>query len=275
MTSIPANELWRTTGATAALLCSASLLYPSSAPAQGPPAPTAPSAAPRAPGSSPAPTPVAPAVAPPAAPAPLDQGPDTLSPLEPTPDVVEIEKPQGVAVVAVGPVRLPLPVRAERRLAVLGELSWNGIAGFGPNLTFHAHPHVSVDLGAGLALVGWKVGLRTRYNFLKSEVTPFLGAGFLAATGFEAPTQDLASEDDNRELNIKLNPSAYFQATCGLDYTDSDGFTFLGALGYASQLTHDNVEIVTGEPTKEEREVLDLFFRSGLVLSIAIGYSFR
>lgn len=153
--------------------------------------------------------------------------------------------------VAVGPVRVALPVRAERRLAVLGELSWNGIAGFGPNLTFHAYPNLSIDLGAGLTLVGWKLGLRTRYNFLKSEVTPFIGVGLLAATGFDAPTQDVSAEDANPDLNIKLHPSAFMQGTIGIDYTDSDGFTFLGAVGYAWLLTHDNVEIVTGEPTRK------------------------
>jgi hypothetical protein len=276
--SIPLNELWRTKGATLALLCSASLLPLSSARAQtphsnpaapvAPPTPPAPAAPPAA--VSPAPvSPAAPAPAP-SAPAPLDQGPDTLPPLDP-PEVVELSKPQAVTVVAVGPARAPLPVRAERRLALLGELSWNGIAGFGPNLTFHAFPHVSFDLGAGLALVGWKLGLRTRYNFLKSEVTPFVGVGILAASGFDAPS----SSSDNAELNIKLHPSAFTQATIGLDYTASGGFTFLGALGYAWLVSHDNVEIVTGVPTEEEKQALDIVFRSGVVVSIAIGYSFR
>jgi hypothetical protein len=269
MMSIPPNELWRTMGATLALVCSASLLHLSSARAQTPPTPPA---APAAAAPSP---PVAPPTAPaPTAPAPLDQGPDTLPPLDP-PEVVELSKPQGVAVVAVGPARAPVPVRAERRLAVLGELSWNGIAGFGPNLTFHAFPHLSFDLGAGLALVGWKLGLRTRYNFLKSEVTPFVGVGILAASGFDAPSQDISSSDDNAELNIKLHPSVFTQATIGLDYTASGGFTFLGALGYAWLVTHDNVEIVTGVPTEEEKRALDFVFRSGGVVSIAIGYSFR
>lgn len=284
MTSHPLHELWRATPA-AALFCSASLLHaaplraqtPSSPPASvAPHPPPPPGPAPAAPAEA---TPPAPAAAPappaPAPAAPLDQGPDTLPPLENPPEVVEPPKPQSVAVVAVGPVRAALPVRAERRLALLGELSWNGLAGFGPNLIFHAYPQLSIDLGAGLALVGWKLGLRTRYNFLTSEVTPFVGLGLLAASGFDAPTQDLTAQNDNRELNIKLRPSAFLQATLGLDYTDSDGFTFLAAVGYAWRLTHDNVEIVTGEPTPEERQALDIVFGSSVVISIGIGYSFR
>jgi preprotein translocase subunit Sss1 len=180
-----------------------------------------------------------------------------------------------VTVVAVLPVRAPRPVRADRRLALLGELSWNGLAGFGPNLIFHVDPHFSLDLGLGLAFVGWKLGLRSRYNFLTSEVTPFIGAGFLGATGFDAPSQDIGADDDNRELNIKAKPSAFAQLTVGLDYTDSDGFTFLGAIGYAILLSHDNVEVVTGEPTREEEKAFDVIFGTGLVLSVGLGYSFR
>jgi hypothetical protein len=189
---------------------------------------------------------------------------------------VQVTKPATVTVVAVGPPRAAQPVRAERRLALLGELSWNGLAGFGPILTFHAFPQLSIDLGAGLAFVGWKLGVRARYNFLTSEVTPFVGAGFMMASGFDAPpSQDPGAGDDNRELNIKLRPSAFFQGTIGLDYTDSDGFTFLGALGYAPLLSHDNVEIVTGTPTADEQRALRALFKSGIVISIGIGYSFR
>jgi hypothetical protein len=223
----------------------------------------------------PAPSPLEP---PPAGAAPLalpEPKPSTPPPaLEAPPEVTPTQTPSGT-VVAVLPVRAPRPVRAERRLALLGELSWNGLAGFGPNLIFHVDPHFSVDLGLGLAFVGWKLGLRSRYNFLTSETTPFIGAGFLGATGFDAPSQDIAADDDNRELNIKAKPSAFAQLTVGLDYTDSDGFTFLGAIGYAILLSHDNVEIVTGEPTREEAQAFDVLFRSGAVLSVGLGYSFR
>ena len=284
MTSDPTTALRRTTSArtgllrSLTLLCAAPLLSVVPARAQQPPPP--PPAAPPSPPSPPAPPAPgspSPAAAEPAAtaPAPADQGPDTLPPLETPSGVVPVAQPPTVTVVAVGQTRAAQPVRAERRLALLGELSWNGLAGFGPILTFHAFPQLSVDLGAGLAFVGWKLGVRSRYNFLTSEVTPFVGAGFLVASGFDAPSQDISADDDNRELNIKLRPSAFFQGTVGLDYTDSDGFTFVGALGYAVLLSHDNVEIVTGTPTADEQRALDALFKSGIVISIGIGYSFR
>jgi hypothetical protein len=40
-------------------------------------------------------------------------------------------------------------------------------------------------------------------------------------------------------------------------------------------LTDDNVEILTGVPTSEERRAFDALFRSSVVISIGIGYSFR
>jgi hypothetical protein len=172
-------------------------------------------------------------------------------------------------------VKPALPIRADRRLALLGELGWNGLAGFGAIVSLHASPHVSFDLGAGLAAVGGKLGLRTRYNFSEKRVTPFIGVGIMGATGFEAPTRDLAANDDDSELNIELKPSAFLQTVVGIDWTAKDGFTLLGALGYAFMLTPDNVVIITGEPTEDEKRGLDIAFRSGIVISIAIGYSFR
>ena len=211
--------------------------------------------------------------APPVAP-PLDLGPDTLPSLDdepvaaPPPPAKKRAKPPSARKPA-------LPIRADRRLALLGELGWNGLAGFGAIVSLHANPHVSFDLGAGLAAVGGKLGLRTRYNFSEKRVTPFVGVGIMGATGFEAPTRDLAANDDDSELNIELKPSAFLQTVAGIDWTARDGFTLIATLGYAFMLTPDNVVIITGEPTEDEKRGLDIAFRSGIVVSIAMGYSFR
>lgn len=229
--------------------------------------PAAPEALPAAPVEEPEP--------PPADPAPLDQGPDTLPPLEeePSPPPRSVPPP-GVNVVSSGGARRQA-IRAERRLALLGELGWNSLAGFGVNVSFHAHPHLTFDLGVGLAAVGGKVGLRARYNLLDKAVTPFLGAGILAGSGFDAPARDLAADDENRELNIQLRPSTFLQAVVGIDWTSRSGFTLVSSLGYAWLLTSDPVEVITGVPTEEEEKAFDIIFRSSAVVSIAIGYSFR
>lgn len=169
--------------------------------------------------------------------------------------------------------RRSLPIRAQRRLALTGEIGWNGLAGFGGILTYHAHPHLSFDLGAGLALVGLKVGVRGRVNFLKGPVTPFAGLGLLAGSGWDS-NPDVTDPDTRDKLNVKVLPSAFTQAVVGLDWTNQRGFTLVGALGYAWLLSGNNVEIVTGEPTPEERKALKLVFRNGAVVSLAAGYSF-
>ena len=193
-------------------------------------------------------------------------------PAAPVPPVVLVDPSQK-------PVRLPVgPVRAQRRLALLGEIGWNGIAGFGPNLTFRAHPNLSIDLGAGLSLVGWKVGLRGRYLMLKGPVTPFIGVGFMSAGGLGSEPINLSDKNDDPDrvpLNVKVKPSLWLQSVAGVDWVASNGFTLIGTAGWASVLSGDPVEIVDGKPTPDEEQALNAIFRSSIVATIALGYSFR
>jgi hypothetical protein len=208
-----------------------------------------------------------------AVPAPQNQGPDTLPSLDEEAPAAPPTPAKKAARAAV--FRPPEPIRAERKIALLGELGWNGLAGFGAIVAYHANPHITFELGAGLAAVGAKLGLRARYNFSENPVTPFIGAGFMTATGYDAPTRDFDSNDDNPELNIELKPSAFTQAVVGIDWISQSGFTLVGAVGYAWLITGDNVVIITGVPTEDEKKGLDIVFRSGIVISLALGYSFR
>jgi hypothetical protein len=163
-------------------------------------------------------------------------------------------------------------------LALLGEVGWNGIAGFGPNLTYRVHPNLSVDLGVGLSLLGWKGGLRGRYLILQGPVTPFIGVGVISAGGFGSEPIELTDKDaePNREpLNVKIKPSLWLQSVAGVDWVASNGFTIVGSAGWASVLSNDPVEIVTGKPTRDEEHALNALFRSSIVATIALGYSFR
>jgi len=215
----------------------------------------------------------------------LAQGNDTLPTLDDTtPPPVPPEPAAPVpAVVVLDPsqkrVRLPTgPVRAQRRLALLGEVGWNGIAGFGPNLTYRLHPNVSVDLGAGLSLLGWKVGLRGRYLLLKGPVTPFIGVGVMSAGGFGSEQIEISNKEDDPNrvpLNVRIKPSIWLQSVAGVDWVAGNGFTLIGTGGWASVLSSDPVEIVTGTPTPDEEKALDIAFRSSVVFTIALGYSFR
>ena len=211
------------------------------------------------------------------------QGEDTLPTLDDTaPQPAPPEPPPAAPPVVIvdpqKPVRQPKgPIRAQRRLALLGEVGWNGIAGFGANLTFRAHPNLSVDLGAGLALVGWKVGLRARYLLLKGPVTPFIGVGMMSASGLGSEPIEIRTNDDpaRAPLNVKVKPSVWLQSVAGVDWVASSGFTLIGSVGWASVLGGDPVEIVDGTPTQDDQHALSALFRSSIVTTIALGYSFR
>lgn len=194
------------------------------------------------------------------------------------PDLVVPDQPvvqTGPPVVAVIlPTQPERAVRRVRRLAVMGETGWNSLSGWGATLTFHAHPHVSFDLGAGFALVGNKVGLRARANLLKSNFTPFIGVGGMLASGLgdkDSPQESIKTDN----VTVFVRPSAFLQGVVGVDWTSRNGFTLVAATGYAWSLNGRNWRVASGTPTDNEREAFNVVFGSGPVFSLAMGYSFR
>lgn len=233
---------------------------PAAEPAPAPvPPPTA--AAPdtlEMPYNEPAATAPAPAATPPAAPPRARIDLDT----EPVPDI-----------------RPRLPIRAQRRLALTGEVGWNGLAGFGPVLTYYAHPHVALDLGLGFSLLGGKAGLRTRYLFLKSPITPFIGVGFNATSGFGEATTDPKSDpqgDPTRDpATVNVGASYLVQGVIGIDYIHRRGFTLIASGGWAHLLNKNNYQVLDGELTEDEERGFNIAFKGGLVLSASMGYAFE
>ena len=213
-------------------------------------------------------TPVAP---PPNAPA----APSAAPPAPPRPESL----PKALPVTGRADSRPLLPIRARRRLALTGEIGWNGLAGFGPVLTYYPDPHLGLDLGAGISLFGWKAGVRGRYNLLKGPFTPFFGVGFNATTGLGKVTFDPdtdANGNPNRDpVTVDLKPSYLVQGVVGFDFIHRRGFTMVGAIGYSWLLNHDNLEILAGEFTHDEKRAIDVIFKSGVVISLAIGYAFE
>ena len=177
-------------------------------------------------------------------------------------------------VVAPADNRPRLPIRRVRHLALTGEVGWNGLAGFGAMLTYHAAPHVALDLGGGLSLTGWKAGARVRLNLLEGPLTPFIGVGLMGTSGFGEVAGVRDDSDPNAgEVTLRIGPSAFVQSVLGIDFTGRKGFTMIGCLGYAHVLNH-NLDVVAGTPTSGEKKAFDIVFGSGLVLTLATGYSF-
>jgi hypothetical protein len=208
---------------------------------------------------------------------------DTPAPVPPRATPAAPSKPHKVDfVVPSSPkpdTRPQLPVRARRRLALLGEIAWNGLAGFGPILTYHVHPHFSADFAAGLSLLGPKVGVRGRYNFLTSAFTPFVGVGYNYGSGFgqftNDPKDDPSGDPDREPVTIDQGPSYLIQTVVGFDFLHRRGFTMLGTLGWAWLLNQDNYRVLAGKLTHDEEQGFNIAFKGGLVLGVAFGYAFE
>lgn len=171
------------------------------------------------------------------------------------------------------------PIRAQRRLAITGELGWNGLAGFGAVLTYNAHPHVAFDLAGGFSLLGWKTGVRARYNILTGSMTPFVGVGFNATSGLgeftSDPKDDPHADADAVPFTLNVKASYLVQYTVGFDFLHKRGFNMVGALGYAHLLNDNNIELLEGKLTRDERRAVDVIFKGGLVISLSAGYAFE
>jgi hypothetical protein len=171
------------------------------------------------------------------------------------------------------------PIRARRKLTLMGELGWNGLSSFGPVLGYHAHPHVAFDVGTGFSLFGWKFGVRSRYNFLTSNFTPFLGVGFSATSGLgEFPFHDKSDPDfdaSREPVTLNIKASYLMQGVIGFDFIHRHGFTMLGCIGFSKLLNSDNVDVVAGELNSEEKMAVDILFKSGAVISVAAGYAWE
>jgi outer membrane protein W len=161
---------------------------------------------------------------------------------------------------------------------LLGELGWNGLAGFGVILTYNAHTHLAFDLAGGVSTFGWKTGVRARYNLLASNMTPFVGIGFNATSGLGEFTSDpkdrSKQEPDAVPFTLNVKDSYLLQYTVGFDFVHRRGFNMVGALGYAQLLNDNNLELVDGKLTRDEQRAIDVIFKSGPVISLAAGYAF-
>lgn len=162
------------------------------------------------------------------------------------------------------------PVRAERRVFVLGEFGWNSLAGLGVNAGYHLLPHLTAEAGLGFSLLRLKAGARLRANLMKGAWTPFVAAGALIGAG-EGTEQDFNL--GGPAFSYRLRPSPFAQVVAGVDFTGADGVTFLASAGWAF-LLGENVEVTGGAPSAAQLGWMRTAFGSGPVVSLAVGYTF-
>ena len=172
----------------------------------------------------------------------------------------------------VRPVSRGADPRSERPWVISGEVGWNGLAGIGAVVARRFDPHFTVEAGVGLSAEDAKVGLRARWNFLVSEWTPFLGAGFMYGAGFGGAGQ-VDDSNPSRIYTFTIGPSPYAQLVTGMEFQSRSGFNFMFALGYARLLRH-NLTILAGSPTADDLAGVRIATGSGPVVSTSMGYAF-
>ncbi len=164
------------------------------------------------------------------------------------------------------------PVRIQRKTAITFEGGWNSLAGVGINVSYAPVSKFAIDLGSGLGLQGFKGGIRGRYFFLDSNLSPYFGMGYMIA-----PNQldGYPVRDENGDLfMVNLLPSHYGQFVLGIEYMSQGGFVIGANIGYALlikggiEAARNNVSI---EPVEQ---ILDLLFGSGIAFGVNLGYSF-
>jgi hypothetical protein len=165
---------------------------------------------------------------------------------------------------------VPSDPRLQRPWVISGELGWNGLAGVGGVIARRLSPRATIEAGVGLSGEGPKFGGRARYNFLVTEWTPFVAAGFLYGTGDPNAQRDTSSP---RAFSYRIGASPFLQVTSGVEYQSRLGFTLLAALGYA-WLLRENLTVVNGAPTEDDLRTLRLTTGGGLVASASLGFAF-
>jgi len=169
---------------------------------------------------------------------------------------------------------MDLPVRMTHTLGVSGNLGWNSLTGVGITLQYYIIPKIALDGGVGISAEGYKFSLRGRYIFLKKKFSPFVGAGFIYGTGIHGQSISLEDVDTGDEIIFEMLPSRFLQFVGGAEYVAKGGFFLMFNLGYA-YLLNENINIISGSPSSQMKQVMRIAYGSGIVLEVSIGYIFK
>jgi hypothetical protein len=171
-----------------------------------------------------------------------------------------------------------LPVRAERRWSLLGQAGINSMVGLGPQLSYHIDPHFTVEGAAGVSTEGMKTGVRARYNFTLSNVTPFLGVGAAHTFGFDdlpiSESGSGADSDSEDAAHLRIKPSNSLQVSTGIDWIADNNVNLITSVGYSWRVGGNNVEVDSEQPLTHDQQKLVDSYGSGLLVAVALGYSF-
>jgi hypothetical protein len=169
-----------------------------------------------------------------------------------------------------------LGTRNQRKWAVSGEIGMNSLSSLlGPVVSYYAKPSLAVDLGVGLSSSGLRPGVRGRYLFTPNDKTSFFGGlGFKYGLGSGDQEAKVKDADTQVEMKLKTNPTAFLDLMLGFEFLANNGFLVIANAGYSQLLTDDPYEMTDGTPSEKGKNVLDLVFGSGIMLSASVGKAF-
>lgn len=172
-----------------------------------------------------------------------------------------------------------VPVRTLRPAQMMVEAGFNGLSGIGLQFGYNFHPHFALDIGGGLSAQTAKLnvsqtaklGLRARYNVLKSDVTPFVAIG--AVYGFGTPSAETAT-DRNNTISYKIDRSPFAQAVVGVSWVNRRGVSLMASAGWNQLLRGNNILMKSGRANDRQNKAFKALAGSGPSGSVAVGYAF-
>jgi hypothetical protein len=171
-------------------------------------------------------------------------------------------------------VKSKLAVRELRRSAVTGNIGWNSLTGVGISYNQFIGKKFEIDAGIGLASTGVKIGIRANYLFLDNNFTPLVSGGFLYGFGSNGQAVEYENINTGNTFTYTVSASPYAQLAFGIEYLSDKGFIIKALTGYAILTTTENYQIVSGYPTSEEYDAMDIVLGSGISMEVSIGYAF-
>jgi hypothetical protein len=171
------------------------------------------------------------------------------------------------------------PVRERYRQNISLEFAWNGLVGTGILYSYHPMAKLAVEGGIGLSSMGVKTGCRLRYNFLTGEMTPFIGVGFMRASGFK----DAEKVFKTSTVKFNIRPIHFIRLSFGLDFISGERFSFTPSAGWSIPLNKGvrDVEYVITDGTYTIEDAKSAFdqhkrylYEGGISLALTFGFSF-
>ena len=144
---------------------------------------------------------------------------------------------------------------------------WGAPYGFGVEYSYLLSPNIDMNVGAGFSFSGLRTGLGTRFHFIKSGSSPFIGANFIYTSGL---TGLEVSTDDNRnigEYEIFSDGAVFLRGGYKIDLSYRQ---ILINLGYGFAFDERDAAFIGGQNSVSQQDFANLQALGGIEVSITV-----